>query len=249
LDILTAKPDKTELSAVKHHLVDIIPRTKGFSVAEYVNLANSAIEDIVKRGKKPVIVGGTGLYINSIAENITFSEMPSDDDLRQKLQSCDPAELYEKLQKIDPVACEKIHPNNVKRVIRALEVFEITGKTFTELNRESRDNLPKFSVSYIGLTFHNRENLYNRINARTDRMFGQGVIEEAEKFYRMYKNSIPQNCSSIGAIGLNFLIQYIEGKITLAECQEMLKQSTRRYAKRQLTFFRNSLDVNWIYLD
>jgi tRNA dimethylallyltransferase len=244
LDIATAKPTKEELSAVPHHLISVIPRTRNFNVFDYIKLAEPIIEDISKRGKSPILCGGTGLYIDTLLQNINLQEMPSDENLRKKLENDDPEKLYRDLLEIDPVACEKIHPNNFKRICRAMEVYLLTGKTFSELNEKSKNYPKKYDVEYIGMTFSNRQNLYNRINSRVDEMVKNGLIEEVTECYKKYANSL----TSGAAIGYKELIPYIEGG-NLEECIENVKKATRNYAKRQITWFRKNAQIKWTNLD
>ncbi|MDR0918383.1 MAG: tRNA (adenosine(37)-N6)-dimethylallyltransferase MiaA [Oscillospiraceae bacterium] len=241
LDIATAKPSQEELYAIKHHLINVIPREQNFSVYEYVNLAKPIIEDISQRGKIPIICGGTGLYIDTLLNNIELQTLPTDEILRKELENTDKEELYNRLQKIDPLACEKIHPNNHKRICRALEVYILTGKTFTELNEISRSAEKKYDVTYVGLTFSNRETLYNRINLRVDKMLETGLLKEVQEAYKKYGNSL----TSSAAIGYKELIPYIENAVSLEDCVENVKKATRNYAKRQITWFRKNKQILW----
>lgn len=239
LDIGTAKIRSEEMEGIPHHLIDIKEPYESFSVAEFQTLARSLITNITNRGKLPIIVGGTGLYIQSVIYDYQFSDAPSNDSYRQALEQCSSDELYERLRHIDPISAERIHPNNVRRVIRALEIYHCTGKTMTEWLKEQKRQLV-YNVALIGLTME-REKLYERINRRVDEMIAQGLIEEVK---RLYDQGV-RDCQAIQAIGYKELYAYFDGLITLEEAIEQLKQNSRRYAKRQLTWFRNQMPVQW----
>ena len=239
LDIGTAKIRSEEMEGIPHHLIDIKEPYESFSVAEFQTLARSLITNITNRGKFPIIVGGTGLYIQSVIYDYQFSDAPSNDSYRQALEQCSSDELYERLRHIDPISAERIHPNNVRRVIRALEIYHCTGKTMTEWLKEQKRQLV-YNVALIGLTME-REKLYERINRRVDEMISQGLIEEVK---RLYDQGV-RDCQAIQAIGYKELYAYFDGLITLEEAIEQLKQNSRRYAKRQLTWFRNQMPVQW----
>ncbi|MBW7651893.1 tRNA (adenosine(37)-N6)-dimethylallyltransferase MiaA [Anoxybacillus sp. ST4] len=239
LDIGTAKIQREEMEEIPHHLLDIKEPYESFSVAEFQTLARSLIQQITNRGKLPIIVGGTGLYIQSVIYDYQFSSAPSNDLYRQSLERCSSIELYEELKKIDPISAERIHPNNVRRVIRALEIYHCTGKTMTEWLKEQKRQLV-YNTALIGLTME-REKLYERINKRVDQMIAQGLIEEVK---RLHEKGV-RDCQAIQAIGYKELYSYLDGLITLEEAIEQLKQNSRRYAKRQLTWFRNQMPVQW----
>ncbi len=239
LDIGTAKIRQEEMEGIPHHLLDIKEPHESFSVAEFQTLARSLITDITRRGKLPIIVGGTGLYIQSVIYDYQFSDAPSNSLYRQSLERYSPDELYEQLKRIDPLSAERIHPNNVRRVIRALEIYHCTGKTMTEWLKEQKRQLV-YNVALIGLAME-REKLYERINRRVDEMIAQGLIEEVK---RLYDQGL-HDCQAIQAIGYKELYAHLDGEITLEEAIEQLKQNSRRYAKRQLTWFRNQMPVQW----
>ncbi len=248
LDIASAKPTLQEMQGIPHHLIDFLERDISFSVSDYVKLANEKIQDILSRGKFPIIVGGTGLYIDSLLENVKFSDGGSDEEYRAELYRLAEENgnefLYSKLVEIDPVSAESIHMNNIVRVVRALEVFHVTGRKFSELKAESRLSESPYNSLIIGLNFHDRQILYDRINKRVDEMVENGLIEEAE---RLWHESGMKTASN--AIGYKELIPYFENNMTLAECIDKVKQETRRYAKRQLTWFRKNTRIKWIFLD
>lgn len=248
LDIASAKPTPEEMQGVPHHLIDFLDRDVTFSVSDYVNLANEKITDIISRGKLPVIVGGTGLYIDSLLNNVKFSDGGSDEAYREELYKVAREKgneyLYNMLVETDPVAAESIHMNNLVRVVRALEVFHITGRRFSELKAESRLIESPYDSLIIGLDFRDRQTLYNRINLRVDEMVSKGLVEEAESIWKTGGQKTASN-----AIGYKELIPYFENTMTLDECLDKIKQETRRYAKRQLTWFRKNTCIRWIFLD
>lgn len=244
LDIGTAKIKPTEMEGIPHYLIDIKDPDQAFSTAEFQELVREKITDITNRGKLPIIVGGTGLYIQSVMYDYRFSEIRTDEEYRHKLEEQASNQgnlfLHEQLMKIDPVSGEKIHPNNIRRVIRAIEIFHCTGKTMSELQEVQQPDLI-YDVALVGLTM-DREKLYDRINKRVDIMLEEGLMEEVEY---LFKSGL-KDCQSIQAIGYKELYEYFNGNVTLEEAIEKLKQNSRRYAKRQLTWFRNKMDVNWV---
>lgn len=248
LDIASAKPAPEEMQGIPHHLIDFLDRDITFSVSDYVNLANEKIKDILSRGKLPIIVGGTGLYIDSLLDNVKFSDGGSDEEYRKELYTLANENgnefLYNILLETDPVAAENIHMNNLVRVVRALEVFHVTGRRFSELKAESRLTESPYDSLIIGLNFHDRQILYDRINMRVDEMVKNGLIEEAESIWKAGGQK-----TSANAIGYKELIPYFENIMTLEECIDRIKQETRRYAKRQLTWFRKNTRIQWIFLD
>lgn len=247
LDISTAKPTEEEKKGIPHHMMDFLDNTKSFSVADYQLMAEKCIADISSRGKLPVVVGGTGLYIDTLLNNVRLTEDSFDEALREKLISRFEAEgiepLLTELQEIDPEYAAKMHPNNVKRIIRALEVWYSSGVTMTQQIENSHAESP-YDVLYIGLDAQDRDYLYNRINLRVDVMLANGLEAEA----RDYLNK-PDTSTSSQAIGCKELKPYFDGVLTLNEAADNLKQATRRYAKRQLTWFRRNKEINWILID
>lgn len=248
MDIGTAKPDVEEMQDIPHHLMGFLESSESFSVAIYVEMAHKIITDINNKGKLPIVTGGTGLYVDSLLNSIKFFDNTSDDGIREKysvlLEQNGIDFLLEKLKAIDVESYEKLlEQRNSKRIIRALEFFEITGKTISEQNRLSKQESP-YNPIKIGLTCKDRQILYDRINLRVDLMLEQGLLKEAEKVL----NSDLSNTAE-KAIGYKELIPYFNGESSLEECIEVLKMNTRRYAKRQLTWFRRDLEINWIYID
>lgn len=243
LDIGSAKIKPDEMEGIPHHLIDIKEPDESFSAAEFQTLVRGKISEIGSRGSIPIIVGGTGLYIQSVLYDYQFAEMPGDlalrNELEEKVKQGGGMELYHKLEMIDPQSAERIHPNNIRRVIRALEIYYSSGKTMSEL-QESQKMEQLYDTAVIGLTM-DREKLYNRINKRVDMMMDEGLLEEVS---RLYEQGI-KNVQSVQAIGYKELYDYLSGKITFDEAIEQLKQNSRKYAKRQLTWFRNKMDITW----
>jgi tRNA dimethylallyltransferase len=243
MDIGTAKIHPDEMDGIPHHLLDIKEPDESFSVAEFQQLVREKITDIHKRGKLPMLVGGTGLYIQSVIYDYQFSETFSDDSFRKSLE--ERAEqfgneyVHDLLRQIDPDSANRIHPNNLRRVIRAIEVYHCTGKTMTEYQLEQEQVL-LYDVALIGLTM-DREQLYERINLRVDLMMKQGLLEEVKALYEQEIRDV----QSIQAIGYKEIYDYLDGKVSMEEAIEILKQNSRRYAKRQLTWFRNKMEVSW----
>lgn len=248
LDIASAKPTTEEMQGIPHYLIDFLDRDVSFSVSDYVKLANEKIKDIISREKLPIIVGGTGLYIDSLLNNVKFSEGGSDEVYREKLYTIAREKgneyLYNILLETDPVSAETIHMNNLVRVIRALEVFHVTSRRFSELKAESRLIESPYDSLIIGLNFHDRQILYDRINKRVDEMLKMGLVDEAKNVWKAGNQKTASN-----AIGYKELIPYFENTMTISECVDRIKQETRRYAKRQLTWFRKNTRIQWIFLD
>lgn len=247
MPIASAAPDKDEMQGIPHHLIGFADRSRSFSVAEYVKLATGCISEISQRGKIPVIVGGTGLYIDSLLGGITFADEDTSAvrlELEKEADAVGTEALLERLRAIDPKAAEKLHANDRKRIIRGLEVFAVHGKTPTELNLRSRPDTLPYETTYIGLSFADRDLLYKRIEARVDIMLQKGLLREAERTYLSRAGD-----TSVQAIGHKELFPYFAGTEELAACVESLKTATRRYAKRQLTWFRKNETINWINAD
>lgn len=248
MDIASAKPTRDEMQGIPHHLIDFLDRDIKFSVADYVELANEKIREVLGRGKLPIIVGGTGLYIDSLLDNIKFSESKGDEKYRESLYEIAKTQgnhaLYEQLLSADPVTAESVHENNIVRVVRALEVMHTTGRKFSELKAESRLVESPYDSLILGLNTSDRSVLYDRINQRVDIMVRNGLVEEAEIIHREDGIKTAGN-----AIGYKELIPYFENTMSLEECIDKIKQETRRYAKRQLTWFRRNERIRWIIID
>ena len=249
MDMASAKPSEEEMCGITHHLLSFVESEQPFSVADYTALAHEKLRDMASRGKIPMLVGGTGLYISSVVDNISFSEQPSSTEVREKLRAdaliYGNDEMHRRLSEIDPQAAASIHPNNLHRVLRAIEAYELTGKTLTEQKALSRLSPSPYDALILGIDFRDRQKLYERINLRVDKMLSDGLLDEARDFYGKYRN-MP---TAAQAIGLKELIPFFEGKAELEQCIETIKRETRRYAKRQLTWFRRDERVRWVYAD
>lgn len=249
MDIGTAKPTVEERQGIPHHMIDVIDPGQEFSVAEYQRLATQTIDDIHSRGKLPIVVGGTGLYIKSLLYPMNFTDASYDPELRKELQL--QAEimgkeyLHSKLQAVDPKTAARLHPNDVRRVIRALEVYHLTGKPMSEYDQGLEQMDYKYNVAIIGLTM-DRAKLYQRINQRVDEMMKNGLLDEVK---RMLEMGYTRDMISMQGLGYKELMEYLEGRVSLEEAIEVLKRETRRYAKRQLTWFRAQKDMAWVNVD
>lgn len=246
MNIGSAKPTIEEMQGIKHYMIDIAEPTERFSVAEYKKRSEEAIEKILQKGKVPIIVGGTGLYANSLIYNIEYNEIMLDEEYRKNLMEIAETEaglatLYEKARSIDPVAMEKISSNDKKRIIRVLEIKHSTGKNKTELELESRKNEVKYEYKVFAINMP-REILYDRINKRVDIMIENGLINEVENIIEKYKE-FP---TAMQAIGYKEIVMYLKGELTKQEAIEKIKQESRRYAKRQITWFKKIEDIKWI---
>lgn len=247
MDIATAKPTIEEQGGIKHHLIDFCSPDEVFSVAKFKEMAVEAIEDILSRGKLPIIAGGTGLYVDTVVNNTVFLDC-EENDIRRKLMKQASENgietLMKELEKVDPQAAARLHINDEKRIIRALEVYYSTGETITHQRETSNLKSSDYDFCIIGLNAKNRQFLYERINKRVDIMVENGLIEEAGKFYEnIYSTTAKQ------AIGYKELKPYLDGELDLEEAIENLKMQTRRYAKRQLTWFRKNENIHWLYID
>lgn len=251
LDIGTAKPTAEEQARVKHHLIDICDPCENYSVADFCEAAHEAISGTRARGHRAVLCGGTGLYLSSVLSRTDFGDVCSDEEYRRTLaelasergRGC----LHQMLEEIDPESAGKIHENNVRRVIRALEIYKVTGMTKTEWDKAAVEKNPPYDSVIIGLDYRDREALYARINRRVDAMIGAGL--EAEVRGLVSEGKLEASTTAGQAIGYKEMVEYIEGKISLDEATEKIKLGTRRYAKRQLTWLRRMENINWIYPD
>lgn len=249
MDIATAKPSAEERQGIKHHLMDYINPDELYSVARFVEDATKAAKDISERGKLPIIAGGTGLYTDSLVNGIEFSKGETDLKIRSSLQERLKNEGIDKmldlLESVDPESAHKMRTErNPKRIIRALEIFYTTGITMTEQNKRSKEKGSTFEAVKIALNFRDREVLYQRINRRVDIMVEMGLVNECREYLNSYDGE-----TSKQAIGYKELKPYFDGKKILEDCLETLKQSTRRYAKRQLTWFNRDPEIEWFYVD
>lgn len=247
MDVATAKPTAEEMEGVAHHLVDFLPPEESFSLAQYLVLAEEVIRQLRARGKLPILVGGTGLYIHTLVDHIALSESGEDPALRAELNELAAQKGNEAvlalLWQLDPVTAQSLHPNNLPRIIRAIEVTKSTGIPMSRHVAMSRQQESPYQPCLIGLTCKNRQNLYDRIDKRVDGMLANGLLAEAEQALKTRQRTAAQ------AIGCKELFPYLLGEKSLEECVAHLKQATRRYAKRQLTWFRRDERIQWIYID
>lgn len=246
IHIASAAPDMQEMRGIPHHLLEFLEPSDSYSVADYVKAARAVIADIEKRGRLPIVVGGTGLYISSLADNTEYTEEETDYELRRSLESrfdeIGAEQMLRELAEFDPDTAARLHPNNRRRIIRAFEVYKTTGKTVTEQNALSHLGEEYIEPLLIGINYRDREKLYERINRRVDIMLESGLLEEA-------KTAVLQSGGAVQAIGHKELSGFLKGEYTLEEAVENLKRQTRRYAKRQLTWFNRDKRINWIYAD
>ena len=245
MNIGTAKVTLEEMQGIKHYMIDIVSPTERYSVAEFKVQAEKAIEEILKKGKTPIIAGGTGLYVNSLIYNIQYNDIKIDEEYRKYLEERVEKEglqsLYEEAKKIDFEAMKSISKNDQKRILRVLEMYHQTGKTKTELEKESRKEEVKYDYKVYAISLA-REELYKRINKRVDIMIEQGLIEEVENLLKKY-NKFP---TAMQGLGYKEVVEYLDKKITKEEMIEKIKMETRRYAKRQITWFKKIENVKWI---
>lgn len=246
MDIGTAKIRKEEMQGVTHHLIDILEPDEAFNVAVFKELAQSAAEHIWAKGHIPIVVGGTGFYIQALLYDIDFSEEPSNGEIRKKLEAVEKERgreyLHQCLQNVDPEAAKQIHHHNVKRVIRALEYYEMHGEKISEHNAREREKKSPYNFLYFVLT-HDRQVLYDRIERRIDTMMSEGLLAEVDNLLKMGYN---KELVSMQGLGYKEMIPYLQGECTLEEAVYILKRDTRHFAKRQLTWFRRERDVRWL---
>lgn len=249
LDVGTAKPSAEERQGIPHYLLDFLSPETPYSVADFTAAADPLIRDITARSRLPLVVGGTGLYITSLLSGMAFAPEKTDPAIRARLQAWADTEggaaLYAELQRIDPDYAAQVHPNNLPRVIRALELFEATGRRMSDQRREARPAEAPYHALCLCLTCRDRAVLYSRIDRRVDEMVENGVLDEARQVYD-HRDAYR---TAAQAIGYKEFFPYFEGTANLTECTERLKQATRNYAKRQLTWFRRQNDAAWLYLD
>lgn len=243
MSIASAAPAQKEMQGVAHHLVEFLDQSEGFSVSDFCRLAKEKISEISARGNVPVIAGGTGLFIDSLVDNINFTEAQTDFELRERLMQKDCDELYSMLLEVDKEAAEKIHKNNKKRVARALEIYYSSGSTKTAQDINSKKEESPYEALYFVIGFKSREVLYERINRRVDLMVEAGLVDEARK------NLSKEKATSAQAIGHKELQPYFSGEKSLGQALDDLKRETRRYAKRQITWFKRRKNAIWLYAD
>jgi tRNA dimethylallyltransferase len=244
MDIGTAKIKSEEQEGIKHYLIDILEPTDEFSVADFQERALQDIKELNQRNVLPILAGGTGLYVQAVTHGFQFAEESQNEEIRDKwqcfLDQHGPVALHQELAKYDREYAEQLHPNNSRRVIRALEVLEITGKSMSQYQGEWNNDSP-FNLVMVGLTM-DREKLYQRINARVDQMIEEGLVEEVKG---LLERGVPESAKALQAIGYKEIIDYLKGELTKDRAIELLKRNTRRFAKRQLTWFRRVKEIQW----
>ncbi|MBR0135856.1 MAG: tRNA (adenosine(37)-N6)-dimethylallyltransferase MiaA [Clostridia bacterium] len=252
LDKGSAKPTADEMRGVKHHMIDIVDHTcEDYNVARFASDAMKLIKDIASRGKAPIVAGGTGLYVNSLLYPLDFTEVKPDNDLRQRLMNeerAHPGILHERLKEVDPISSARLHPNDLKRIVRALEVYELTGKTLTEQGGDflnCRNEEIPFSPVIAGICM-DRSKLYDRIDRRVDVMLSNGLAEEAQRLYALSQGRPPL---SLQAIGYKQFSAYLDGEATYEETVALIKRETRRFAKRQIAWFKRDDRIKWFDRD
>ena len=246
MDIGTAKPTAEEMQGIVHHMIDIVEPDEDFSVSRYCEQASAIVDDIVARGKTAIIAGGTGLYMDSLIKGNDFAPFPST-GMREKLEAQADSEgleaMHTLLASIDPESADRLPVADRKRVIRALEVYYETGETITQHNRKTQAIPPKYNPVWLGLDFADRADLYARIDLRVDLMLQAGLVEEIQS---LLASGIPANCTAMQAIGYKEFVDALAGRIAIAEAAAQVQQSSRRYAKRQLTWFRRNPNMHWL---
>ena len=252
MDIGTAKATAEERKRAPHHMLDFLDPTESYSAEDYRADAMRVLADIESRGRLPLFVGGTGLYMDTVIRGTQLTSPPSSDELKERLLASAVTDeereaLWQRLKEVDPESAEKTHKNNVRRVVRALEIYELTGKTKTYFDELTKAAKPDVTVGMITLDFHNRDNLYDRVNLRVDQMMDEGLVAEVDGLYR--DGILKKDTTAAQAIGYKEIISYLDGECTLDEAVELLKLSSRRYAKRQLTWFRHNEDAVRLFID
>ena len=246
MDIGTAKPSKEEIQGIPHHMLDVVSPEEPFNVSLYKEKAEVIISDILKRNKLPIIAGGTGLYINSLIYNIKFSETVCDEEFRERMNQLaiteGPQKLHEMLKKVDPESAARIHCNNIKKVIRALEVYEFTQKPISQHQKESRMEPPPYHYLIFILDM-DRDELYRRIDARVDYMVANGLIEEVNN---LKKRGCDESLTSMQGLGYKEIFRYLDNKISYEDAIKIIKRDTRHYAKRQITWFKAINEATWL---
>ena len=250
MDIATAKPTEEEMQGVPHHMIGYVSPHEKYSAARYVADASACIADILSRSRLPIVVGGTGLYIDSLLQGIEFGEMPDSAEIRERLYARlenEGAEaLIAEVRAVDPATAEQLHENNAKRIVRALEIYYLTGKTVTEQKLNSRPKEPPYDAFYIFINYADRNKLYDRIDRRVDEMLQRGLLDETRRFAR---DVLSTDATAAQAIGYKELMPYINGEKELEECVFSLKTATRHYAKRQITWFSRNESAFRVFPD
>ena len=248
MDIGTAKPTPEEMEGVRHHLIDIIEPGEDFSVGKYVQLADACVQDILSRGRTVIIAGGTGLYVDSLISGRTFAPVPQTgkrEALEARMREAGGEAMLEALRAVDPEAAQRLHPADEKRIIRALEVYEETGKTITQHNLETQAIPPRYRPVWLGLDYADRAVLYRRIDLRVGLMLQSGLLDEIRALLAL---GVSPAATAMQAIGYKEFFGALDGSCTLEEAAELCKQRSRNYAKRQLTWFRRNPEIRWLRL-
>ena len=249
MDIGTAKPTLEEMQGIPHHMIDVAEPWEDFSVSRYCEMAAPIVDDIISRGKTAVIAGGTGLYMDALIRGNAFAPFPAT-GVRERLEAQADAEgmeaMLSRLRAVDPDAARRLHLSDRKRILRALEVYLETGETITEHNRKTQAVPPRYSPLWLGLDFTEREELYRRIDLRVGLMLQQGLVEEIRG---LLADGIPERATAMQAIGYKEFVDALDGRCTIEEAANQVRQSSRRYAKRQLTWFRRNKAIHWLIRD
>ena len=247
MDIGTAKPTREEMRGVPHHMLDVADPEENFSVARYVEMAGACVDDILSRGRLPIVAGGTGLYVDSLLSGRTFAAFDGESPLRGQLEAelaeRGGQEMLEELSRVDPETAQRLHPNDGKRIVRALEVYRSTGKTIAQHNRESRSIPPRYQALTLTLAFERREDMWRRIDRRVDQMMADGLVDEVRT---LLQSGVSGHCTAMQAIGYKEMAAALQADGDVLAAAEEIKLRSRQYAKRQLTWFRRRAEARWI---
>ncbi len=242
MDIGTAKPSLQERASIVHHMLDVAEPDEDFSVSRYCEMASPIVDSILAKGKTCIIVGGTGLYMDSLIRGNAFAPFPST-GMRQKLEAQPIEQVFSQLQAIDPEAAARLHLSDKKRIIRAMEVYLETGETITAHNKRTQAIPPRYTPLWFALEDENRQDLYDRIDRRVDQMLEMGLVDEIRG---LLDSGIPANCTAMQAIGYKEFLAALDGRISIQEAADQVRQASRHYAKRQLTWFRRNPNIHWL---
>ena len=246
MDIGTAKPTQAEMDGVRHHMIDICEPDEPFSAGKYVQMADACVQDILARGKTAIIAGGTGLYVDSLIAGRDFAPVPSTgkrEALEARMRALGGEAMLRELQAVDPEAAARLHPADEKRIVRALEIYEETGRTITQHDRETRAVPPRYEPCWLGLDYFDRAVLYSRVDRRVDRMLEDGLLDEIRA---LLARGVSPAATAMQAIGYKEFFGFLDGSCTLAQAAALCKQRSRNYAKRQLTWFRRNERLRWL---
>ena len=248
MTIGTAAPTREEMEGVPHHMIAVADPRENYSVARYAREAGQCVDDILARGKRPIIVGGTGLYLDALLAGREYASGQAGGAVRAQLERRAAQEgiapLLDELRAVDPESAQRLNPNDQKRIIRALEVYRETGKTITQHNRDSQRVPPRYDAVYLGFAFEDRQDMRDRIDARVEQMAEQGLLDEVRV---LLKCGVPRDSTALQAIGYKECLSFLDGQSTEEEALELIKLRSRQYAKRQLTWLRRNQDIHWFY--